>query len=67
MAYDLTPHLIPSHTAILVFECQEGVIGSQSHLPGLAAAARSIRNLTAYLERNPEALSSGKTGPGGRQ
>ncbi len=36
-------------------------------LEELAAAARSIRNLTAYLERNPEALISGKVGPGGRQ
>lgn len=36
-------------------------------LEELAAAARSIRNLTAYLERNPEALISGKVGPRGRQ
>lgn len=36
-------------------------------LEELAAAARSIRNLTSYLERNPEALISGKAGPGGRQ
>ena len=32
-----------------------------------AAAARSIRVLTDYLERHPEALLAGKGGPGGRR
>jgi nicotinamidase-related amidase len=40
MPYDLTPLLLPAQTALVVFECQEGLIGSKSHLPGLAAAAQ---------------------------
>ena len=42
MPYDLTAQLRPATTAVLVFECQEGVIGDASHLPTLAAAARSV-------------------------
>jgi nicotinamidase-related amidase len=38
MAYDLTSLLVPESTALIIFECQEGVIGKHSHLPGLAAA-----------------------------
>ncbi len=41
MAYDLSPYLDPRHTGLLVFECQEGVIGARSHLPTLAAAVRA--------------------------
>ncbi len=40
MAYDVRERLDPKSTALIVFECQEGVIGEKSHLPGLAAAAR---------------------------
>ena len=40
MAYDLTPHLDPARTAVLVFECQEGVIGAGSMLAGLAEAVK---------------------------
>ncbi|MFQ5657888.1 MAG: MlaD family protein [Candidatus Methylomirabilales bacterium] len=36
-------------------------------LAELTAAARSIRGLTAYLERHPEALIAGKQGAGGNQ
>ena len=53
MAYELRPILAPRHSALLVFECQEGVIGSQSHLPGLAAAAGAgdmVRNITSLLD-----------------
>lgn len=41
MAYDIAPLLAPTSCALLVFECQEGVIGSESHLPTLAEAARA--------------------------
>lgn len=40
MPIDLSPLLRPEHTALVVFECLEGVIGSESALPGLAAAAK---------------------------
>ncbi len=53
MAYDLSPHLDPSRTGVLVFECQEGVIGAQSYLPTLAAAARAgdmVRNIASLLD-----------------
>jgi nicotinamidase-related amidase len=53
MAYDLTPHLDPKRTAILVFECQEGVIGSTSHLTGLVEAARDgqlVDHVAALLD-----------------
>lgn len=53
MAYDLTPHLDPERTAVLVFECQEGVIGETSHLTGLAAAARDgqlVDHIAALLD-----------------
>jgi len=53
MAYDLTPHLDPERTAVLVFECQEGVIGETSHLTGLVAAARDgqlVDHIAALLD-----------------
>ncbi len=40
MPFDPTPLLAPESTAVVVFECQEGVIGPESVLPGLAAAVR---------------------------
>lgn len=40
MPRDLAPLLRPEHSALVVFECLEGVLGEQSLLPGLAAAAR---------------------------
>ena len=53
MAYDLTPHLDPDHCGLLVFECQEGVVGEGSHLPGLAAAFRDgqvLEHIAALLD-----------------
>lgn len=53
MAYDLTPQLDPRRTAVLVFECQEGVIGETSHLTGLVAAAREgqlVDHIAALLD-----------------
>ncbi len=52
MPYDLTPHLRPAQAALLVFECQEGLIGEHSHLPTLAASARTgnmVENIAALL------------------
>jgi nicotinamidase-related amidase len=37
---DLAELIRPAHTALLLQECQEGVIGAESALPELAAAAR---------------------------
>lgn len=45
MAVDLTPLVDPTQTALVVFECQEGIVGSDSLLPGLAAAVRDGRVL----------------------
>ena len=53
MPFDLTPHLIPERCGILVFECQDGVIGSTTMLPSLAAAVRDsgmLGNLQALLD-----------------
>ena len=40
MPIDLSPYLEPSECAVIIFECQENVIGAGSQLPGLAAAVR---------------------------
>jgi nicotinamidase-related amidase len=53
MAYDLGRHLEPSRTAVLVFECQEGVIGEGSLLTGLAAAVEqghTVESIAALLD-----------------
>lgn len=42
MPIELAPLLRPEHAGLVVFECLEGVIGEQSHLPGLATAAREV-------------------------
>ena len=40
MPVDLSPYLEPSACSILVFECQENVIGAETQIPGLAASVR---------------------------
>ncbi len=40
MPIDLAPLLAPQETAVVVFECQERIVGETSVLPGLAAAVR---------------------------
>ncbi|KPM54129.1 isochorismatase [Frankia sp. CcI49] len=40
MPVDLAELLRPAHTVLLTQECQNGVVGAQSSLPALAAAAR---------------------------
>jgi nicotinamidase-related amidase len=39
---DVTPHLDPAHCAVVNMECQVGLLGPESILPGLAASAASI-------------------------
>jgi|SRR5262245_3376885 len=54
MPVDLTPFLEPARCAILVFECQENVIGAGSRIPGLVAAVQSrgiVPNIARLLER----------------
>ena len=54
MPVDLTPFLEPARCAILVFECQENVIGAGSRIPGLVAAVQSrgiIPNIARLLQR----------------
>jgi nicotinamidase-related amidase len=42
MPLDLTPHLDPARCAIVNMECQVGLLGGSSILPGLAAAAARV-------------------------
>ncbi len=35
MAYDPTPHLQPAKSALILFECQESIIGPETRLKGL--------------------------------
>ena len=42
MAQDLTALLAPAHTALVTQECQEGVIGKTSALPGLAEGVAKV-------------------------
>ena len=50
MPLDLGPHLDPKLCAVLVFECQEGVIGDRSLLPGLVRAVKAV-GLVANVSR----------------
>ncbi len=50
MPIDLVPFLDPHRCAIVVFECQENVVGSGSRLPGLAAAVESSGMLAKVAE-----------------
>lgn len=53
MPIDLAALVDPAHTAVVTQECQEGVIGSGSALPGLAegvARVRMIEHAAALLE-----------------
>jgi len=53
MGFDLGSQLVPSQTAVVVFECQEGVIGENSLLTGLAAAVREgkvVGQIAALLD-----------------
>jgi nicotinamidase-related amidase len=50
MALDLRELLAPAHTALVTQECQEGVIGKTSALPGLAEGVAKV-NMIANAER----------------
>ena len=53
MPYDPTPYLAPDRCALILFECQEGVIGPDTHLKGLRVDVlerRMVENLTGLLE-----------------
>jgi nicotinamidase-related amidase len=52
MPIDLRPFLEPARCAVIVFECQENVIGAGSRIPGLVAAVqqgRVLENLARLL------------------
>ena len=58
MAFDLSSLLVPERCGILVFECQEGVIGAGSMIPGLATAVKEggiVANIATLLERGRSA------------
>jgi nicotinamidase-related amidase len=40
--FDVTPHLDPTRTAVVNMECQVGLLGPESILPGLARSAEAI-------------------------
>jgi nicotinamidase-related amidase len=42
MPLDVTPHLHPARCAVINMECQEGLLGPNTILPGLAASAAAI-------------------------
>lgn len=53
MPYDPTPYLAPAKCALILFECQEGVIGPDTRLQGLrkdVLERNMIDNLSSLLE-----------------
>lgn len=50
MAVDLAPLLRPDLTSVIVFECQEGIVGESAYLPTLAAAVRD-RGVLGNIDR----------------
>lgn len=50
MPLDVSAHVDPARTALVVMECQEGLLGPGSVLPGLAKAAEEV-GLVANLAR----------------
>lgn len=59
MPIDLVPFLDPRGCAVVVFECQENVVGSSSRLPGLVAAVESSGMLAKVAELLECARASG--------
>jgi nicotinamidase-related amidase len=55
----VTPDLDPARTALVVFECQEGIVGTDSVLPGLAAAVREGDVLSNIARLADAARASG--------
>jgi nicotinamidase-related amidase len=52
---DITPFIDPTHTAVLLNECQQGVMGEQSVLPAMAEATRWILPNVARLVQGARA------------
>ena len=53
MPYDPLPHLVPDQCGLLVFECQEEVIGETAEFPGLRADVvhrNMVENISRLLE-----------------
>ncbi len=58
MPIDLSPFLDPKRCAVVVFECQENVIGAGSQIPGLVAAleqGKVLENIARLLDRARDA------------
>ena len=54
MPIDLEPLIEPYQTAVVVFECQQGLLGEGSPLPGLADSAKQaglLSHLAGLIER----------------
>ncbi|EFC79848.1 hypothetical protein FrEUN1fDRAFT_7019, partial [Parafrankia sp. EUN1f] len=60
MPVNLAELLRPAHTVLLTQECQNGVVGAESSLPALAAAARDSGMLA-----NAGRLAAAARPPGG--
>jgi len=59
MPIDLAPFLAPRGCALVVFECQENVVGASSRLPGLVASVESSGMLAKVAELLECARASG--------
>ncbi len=59
MAPSLTEILQPSRTAVVLQECQNGIIGTESGLPAMAEAARSSGCIDAVVRLVHAARSAG--------
>ena len=62
MPLDLRPYLAPAECALLVFECQENVIGKGSRLPTLVAAVEKCGMLPRLAQLLAAARRAGGIG-----
>jgi nicotinamidase-related amidase len=61
LAVDLKPNLDPARSAVVVFECQERIVGPDSVLPGLARAVRDRDVLSRISDLADAARSAAVT------
>lgn len=59
MGFNLSPYLLASSCSVLVFECQEGVVGAESLLPTLAQSVRDGGVLGSIAELLNSARGAG--------
>lgn len=59
MGFEISRYLSPEDCSVLVFECQEGVVGAGSFLPGLASAVRDGGMLESIAGLLDSARSAG--------